>query len=55
MSESTRTAPTNPVRSAVQAAQTDSFDASRHTVAYYSELLGNLTERFSYTLERTHR
>jgi len=30
--------------------QTDSFDASRHTVAYYSELLGNLTERFSYTL-----
>jgi len=32
-----------------QATQTDSFDASRHTVAYYSELLGNLTERFSYT------
>jgi vitamin B12 transporter len=30
--------------------QTDSFDASRHNVAYYSELLGNLTERFSYTL-----
>ncbi len=30
--------------------QTDSFDASRHTVAYYSELLGTLTERFSYTL-----
>jgi vitamin B12 transporter len=30
--------------------ETDSFDASRHTVAYYSELLGNLTERFSYTL-----
>lgn len=30
--------------------QTDSFDASRRNVAYYSELLGNLTERFSYTL-----
>lgn len=30
--------------------QTDSFDASRHTVAYYSELLGNVTNRFSYTL-----
>jgi vitamin B12 transporter len=30
--------------------QTDSFDASRHNVAYYCELLGNLTERFSYTL-----
>ncbi len=30
--------------------QTDSFDASRHNVAYYSELLGNLTDRFSYTL-----
>jgi vitamin B12 transporter len=30
--------------------QTDSFDASRHNIAYYSELLGNLTERFSYTL-----
>lgn len=30
--------------------QTDSFDASRHNTAYYSELLGNLTERFSYTL-----
>ena len=30
--------------------QTDSFDASRHNVAYYSELLGNPTERFSYTL-----
>jgi vitamin B12 transporter len=30
--------------------QTDSFDASRQNVAYYSELLGNLTERFSYTL-----
>ncbi|HMF88157.1 MAG TPA: TonB-dependent receptor, partial [Gemmatimonadaceae bacterium] len=32
------------------AIETDSFDASRHTVAYYSELLGNLTDRFSYTL-----
>jgi vitamin B12 transporter len=30
--------------------QTDRFDASRHTVAYYSELLGSLSERFSYTL-----
>ena len=30
--------------------QTDSFDASRRNVAYYSELLGNLTERLSYTL-----
>jgi vitamin B12 transporter len=30
--------------------QTDSFDASRHTVAYYTELLGNPVERFSYTL-----
>jgi vitamin B12 transporter len=31
-------------------AQTDAFDASRHNLAYYSELLGNLSERFSYTL-----
>ena len=30
--------------------RTDSFDASRHNIAYYSELLGNVTERFSYTL-----
>ena len=30
--------------------QTDSFEASRHNIAYYSELLGDLTERFSYTL-----
>ena len=30
--------------------QTDSFDASRHNVAYYSELLGSVSERFSYTL-----
>ena len=30
--------------------QTDSFDASRHNFAYYSEVLGSLTERFSYTL-----
>jgi vitamin B12 transporter len=30
--------------------ETDSFDASRHNVAYYSELLGNPDERFSYTL-----
>jgi vitamin B12 transporter len=32
------------------AVETDAFEASRHTVAYYSELLGNLTERFSYTV-----
>lgn len=30
--------------------QTDSFDASRHNIAYYSELLGNLTDRLSYTV-----
>jgi vitamin B12 transporter len=30
--------------------ETDSFDASRHNVAYYSELLGNLPDRFSYTI-----
>ena len=30
--------------------QTDSFNASRHTVAYYSELLGNPDEHLSYTL-----
>lgn len=30
--------------------ETDSFDASRHNVAYYSELLGNPHDRFSYTL-----
>jgi vitamin B12 transporter len=30
--------------------ETDSFDASRHNVAYYSELLGNPDDRFSYTL-----
>jgi outer membrane cobalamin receptor len=30
--------------------ETDSFDASRHNIAYYSELLGNLTDRFSYTV-----
>ena len=30
--------------------QTDSFDASRHNIAYYSELLGNPGDRFSYTL-----
>ena len=30
--------------------QTDSFDASRHNLAYYSELLGNPDDRFSYTL-----
>jgi len=30
--------------------QTDSFDASRHNVAYYTEILGNPVERISYTL-----
>src|ERR1700674_2131895 len=30
--------------------QIDSFDASRNDVAYYSELLGNADDRFSYTL-----
>jgi len=30
--------------------QTDSFDAARHNVAYYTELLGNPADRFSYTL-----
>jgi len=30
--------------------QTDSFDASRNNLAYYSELLGNPDDRFSYTL-----
>jgi len=31
-------------------AQTDSFDAARHNVAYYSELLGDLADHFSYTV-----
>lgn len=30
--------------------ETDSFDASRHNVAYYSEMLGNLADRMSYTV-----
>jgi vitamin B12 transporter len=30
--------------------ETDSFDASRHNLAYYTELLGNPDDRFSYTL-----
>jgi vitamin B12 transporter len=30
--------------------ETDSFDASRHNVAYYSEVLGSPHDRFSYTL-----
>ena len=30
--------------------QTDSFDASRHNVAYYTEVLGNPSDRISYTL-----
>jgi vitamin B12 transporter len=37
-----------PVGSATT--ETDSFDASRHNLAYYSELLGNPNDRFSYTL-----
>lgn len=30
--------------------QTGSFDASRHSVAYYSEILGSYLERLSYTI-----
>jgi vitamin B12 transporter len=30
--------------------ETDSFDASRHNIAYYTELLGNPIERVSYTV-----
>jgi len=30
--------------------ETDSFDASRSNMAYYSELLGNPVDRFSYTV-----
>jgi vitamin B12 transporter len=30
--------------------ETDSFDASRHNVAYYSEFLGNVADRLSYTV-----
>lgn len=30
--------------------QTGSFDATRHNVAYYSEVLGSFVERLSYTL-----
>ena len=30
--------------------ETDSFDASRHTVAYYAELLGKVTDRLTYTV-----
>jgi outer membrane cobalamin receptor len=30
--------------------QTDAFDATRHNVGYYAELLGNPVERLSYTL-----
>jgi vitamin B12 transporter len=33
-----------------QASETDSFDASRHNVAYYSEVLGSLADRISYTV-----
>ncbi|MEP6549911.1 MAG: TonB-dependent receptor, partial [Gemmatimonadales bacterium] len=32
------------------ATQTASFDASRHNVAYYTEVLGNPSDRVSYTL-----
>jgi vitamin B12 transporter len=31
-------------------AQTDSFDATRRDIAYYSELLGTVVDRLSYTL-----
>jgi vitamin B12 transporter len=30
--------------------ETDSFDASRHNLAYYSEVLGTLADRLSYTV-----
>jgi vitamin B12 transporter len=30
--------------------ETDAFDASRHNIAYYSEILGTAAKRFSYTL-----
>ncbi len=30
--------------------RTDAFDASRHNLAYYTEVLGSPSERFSYTL-----
>ncbi|MFN2571115.1 MAG: TonB-dependent receptor plug domain-containing protein, partial [Gemmatimonadales bacterium] len=30
--------------------ETDAFDASRHNVAYYGELLGNVVNRLSYTV-----
>ncbi|MFL5602329.1 MAG: TonB-dependent receptor plug domain-containing protein [Gemmatimonadaceae bacterium] len=30
--------------------QTDSFEASRHNLGYYSELLGSLVDRISYTI-----
>jgi vitamin B12 transporter len=33
-----------------RATETDSFDASRHNVAYYGELLGAASDRVSYTL-----
>jgi vitamin B12 transporter len=32
------------------ATETDSFDASRHNVAYYSELLGTIVDRLTYTV-----
>ena len=33
-----------------QTAQTDAFNATRHNIAYYGELLGNPVERVSFTL-----
>jgi vitamin B12 transporter len=30
--------------------ETDSFDATRHTIAYYSELVGGLSDRLYYTI-----
>ncbi|MDQ6768593.1 MAG: TonB-dependent receptor [Gemmatimonadota bacterium] len=44
----TSTSGSGPVGGATT--QTDSFDATRHNLAYYSELLGNPTDSFSYTL-----
>lgn len=34
----------------VPTAETDSFEASRHNIAYYTELLGAITDRVAYTL-----
>ena len=34
----------------VPTTETDSFEASRHNIAYYTELLGAITDRVAYTL-----